>query len=128
MSKMKVEKQVRKHATELVKEKGYVSPVDLLVRTDRLTSKQIEDWRFKKIPYLERVTVGNLSKLNHILKALKTFAGDQHLQPSKSVYKSWGKGPKKYLQFAKKAHPYMEELYSTHYVRKARGWITLVNY
>ncbi len=68
MSKVKVEKQVRRHATELVKEKGYVSPVDLLVRTDRLTPKQVEDWRFKKIPYLERVTVGNLSKLNHILK------------------------------------------------------------
>ena len=120
MSKMKVEKQVRKHATELVKEKGYVSPVDLLVRTDRLTSKQIEDWRFKKIPYLERVTVGNLSKLNHILKTLKKFAGEQNLKPSKTVYKSWGKGPKKYLQFSKNAHPYMEELYSTHYVRKAR--------
>src|SRR5699024_10388339 len=113
-------KQVRKHATELVKEKGYVSPVDLLVRTDRLTSKQIEDWRFKKIPYLERVTVGNLSKLNHILKTLKKFDGEENLKTYKTVYKSWVKGPKKYLQFSKKAHRYMEELYSTQYVRKAR--------
>lgn len=51
---------MRKHiwacAGQLVDEKGYVSAVDLLVKLKRLTKKQVEDWRFKRIPYLERVT------------------------------------------------------------------------
>jgi len=57
-----------------MKEKGYISPIDLLVRMDRITIKQVEDWRFKRISYLERVTIGNLANLNHILKALRKFA------------------------------------------------------
>lgn len=74
MSRKKIEANVRKNAIELMKEKGYISPIDLLVRMDRITMKQVEDWRFKRISYLERVTIGNLANLNHILKALRKFA------------------------------------------------------
>jgi len=116
MSRKKIEQSVRQKATELMEEKGYISPVDLLVKMDRLTSKQVEDWRLKRIPYLERITVGGLGKLNHILKSLKKFAQEQNLKPSITVYKSWGKGPKNQLQFSKSGSPYMEEQYSTHYV------------
>lgn len=121
MSKQKIEQRVRQHATELVKEKGYVSPVDLLVKMERLTPKQVEEWRLKRIPYLEQVTVGDLGKLNHTLKALKKFAKEQNLKHSITVYKSWGKGPKKLLRFSKTGYPYMEELYATHYVRLKKG-------
>ncbi|WP_100010520.1 hypothetical protein [Lentibacillus sediminis] len=118
MSQKKIEQRVRAKATELLMEKGYISPVDLLVRMDRLTPKQVEDWRLKRIPYLERVAVGGLGKMNHILKTLKKFAQEQNLKPSTTVYKSGGKGPKKQLQFSKSGIPYMEEQYSTHYVRR----------
>jgi len=120
MSRKKIEANVRKNAIELMKEKGYISPVDLLIRMDRITIKQVEDWRFKRISYLERVTIGNLANLNHILKALRKFAQEQKLQPSMTVYKSWGKGPKKRLQFSKTANPYMEEQYATHYVQSKK--------
>lgn len=122
MSKKKIEKRVRRHAAELMTEKGYISPVDLLIKMERLTPKQMENWRFKRISYLEKVTVGNLAKLNHTLKTLKKVAKEQNLKPSTTVYKSWGKGPKKRLRFSKSGSPYMEELYSTHYVRaKSKG-------
>lgn len=121
MSKQKIGKSVRKNATELVKEKGYISPVDLLVKMDRLTSEQVKDWRFKRIPYLERVTAGNLSKINHILESLKKFAKEQNLKPSVTVYKSWGKGPKKLLRFSKSKSPHIDEIYSTHYVRRKQA-------
>lgn len=118
MTKKKIEERVYKYATELLVEKGFVSPIDLLIKMDKITSKQVQDWRLKKIPYLERVTVGNLSKLNHILKTLARFAREQDLKSSITVYKSWGKGPKKTLRFSKTGNAYMEKLYSTHYVRK----------
>ncbi|MFD2759933.1 hypothetical protein [Lentibacillus juripiscarius] len=121
MSRKTIEKMVYRHATGLMKEKGYISPVDLLVKMDRITPKQVEDWRFKRIPYLEKVTVGGLGKMNHILKTLKKFATEQELKPSLTVYKSWGKGPKKLLRFSKTGDPYMEERYATHYVRKSNN-------
>ncbi|MFD1850913.1 hypothetical protein [Oceanobacillus bengalensis] len=116
MPKKKMEQSIYRYATELIKEKGYVSPVDLFVKMERLTQKQAEDWRFKRIPYLERVVIGNLSKLNNILKILEKYAREKNLKPSITVYKSWGKGPKKLLRFSKTANPHLEELYSTHYV------------
>jgi hypothetical protein len=117
MSRQKIRESVRQCATQLVFEKGYVAPVDLLLKMERISPKQLEDWRFKRIPYLERVTVGNLGKLNKILQDLKEFAKSNELTPSKTVYKSWGKGPKRILRFSKTGNPQMEESYRTHYVK-----------
>ncbi|MDQ0219184.1 hypothetical protein [Peribacillus cavernae] len=117
MSKKDIEKRVFSCAGQVLYEKGYISPIDILIKMERITPKQAEDWRFKRIPYLERVTIGNLSKLNHILKSLAKFARERNLQPSKRVYMSWGKGAKQRLRFSKSDSPYMEELYSTHYVK-----------
>ena len=116
MSKKRIEESVYRNAIVLLEEKGYISPVELLVMMDRLKSKEVEDWRFKRIPYLERVIAGNLGKVNHILQTLKKFAGEQNLKPSITVYKSWGKGPKKLLRFSKTGNADLEKLYSTHYV------------
>lgn len=120
MSRKKLEAKVHIAANKLVEEKGYVSPIDLLVEMDRLTIKQVEEWRFRKIPYLERVVLGNLSKMNIILKTLHKFAEDNHLKLSGTVYRSWGKGPKKLLRFSKSGDPNVEKAYSTHYVRKSK--------
>ncbi|PLR86790.1 hypothetical protein CVD25_18105 [Bacillus canaveralius] len=117
MSRKDIEKKVYSCASELLHEKGYVSPVDLLIKMDRLTKKQVEEWRFGKIPYLERVTIGNLSKLHHTLQTLEKFARKEELKSSKTVYMQWGKGAKRPLRFSKTGNPHMEGMYSTHYVR-----------
>ena len=117
MSKQDIYKRVNKCAEELLDEKGYVSPVELLVRMDRLKAKQVKDWRFRRIPYLERVAVGSLGKMNTILQALRKYGMSAGLKPSRTVYMSWGKGAKQRLRFSKSGAPSMEELYSTHYVR-----------
>ena len=43
---------------EILKSGSVVAPVEVLLRLQRITKKQYEDWRFGRIPYLERVTVG----------------------------------------------------------------------
>lgn len=118
MSKIRLEESVYRNAIVLLEEKGFVSPIELLVKMDRLKSQEVEDWRFKRIPYLERVITGDLGKLNHILLTLMKFAEERNLKPSITVYKSWGKGPKKLLRFSKTGNPRMEKLYSTNYVKK----------
>jgi hypothetical protein len=116
MTTKDIENRVYSCAAQLLHEKGYLSPVDLLVKMERLTLKQIEDWRFNRIPNLERVTIGNLSRLNKILSALRKYAQEQNLKPSITTYLSWGKGPKRQLSFSKTGSPYLERQYSTHYV------------
>ena len=39
---------------ELLKKNSGVSPLDVLLHTQRITQQQVEDWRFGRIPYLER--------------------------------------------------------------------------
>lgn len=120
MNRHKLRKKVWECAGQLIAEKGYVSPVDLFVKMERLTPQQVEDWRFRRIPYLERVAIGNLSKMNMVLLALREFAGSAKLKPSLTVYKSWGKGPKQRLRFSKHGLPSVEEMYSTHYVAQTK--------
>ncbi|MDW7650375.1 MAG: hypothetical protein SCK29_00945 [Bacillota bacterium] len=117
MGKEQLYKRVHCCAEELLAEKGYIIPVELLVRMDRLKAKRVEDWRFRRIPYLERVTGGSLGKMNTILQALREFARASGLKPSRTVYMSWGKGPKVRLRFSKSGTAYMEELYSTHFIQ-----------
>lgn len=121
MNRHNLRKRVWECAGQLVAEKGYVSPVDLLVKMERVTPQQVEDWRFRRIPYLERITAGNLASMNTILLALREFAGSAGLKPSLTAYLSWGKGPKQRLRFSKYGSPAVEEKYATHYVavRKA---------
>lgn len=128
LSKKRIEQSVYQNATILLKEKGYISPVELLVQMDRLREKQVGDWRLKRIPYLERVIAGNSGKLNHILLTLNNFAREQNLKPSVTIYKSWGKGPKKLLRFSKTGNPHLEKIYSTHYVRKSSNEDSESNY
>lgn len=117
MSKDDMRKRIWSCAGQLVQEKGYVSAVDLLVKMDRVTQKQVEDWRFKRIPYLERVVSGNLGKMKFILDELRAFGKNANLKPSQTGYVSWGKGTKQRLQFSKSGDPNIEAMYSTHYVR-----------
>lgn len=117
MSRDKLVQRVNLCAGQLVAEKGYVSPVDLLVKMERITAAQVEDWRRRRIPYLERVTQGGLGKMNTILLALREFATGDGLRPSPTVYMSWGSGPKHRLRFSKSGAPHLETMYSTHYVK-----------
>lgn len=120
MSRHDLRKRVWECAGQLIAEKGCVSPVELLVKMERLSPKQVEDWRFRRIPYLERVTNGNLGKMNTILLMLREFARSAQLKPSLTVYMSWGKGPKQKLRFSKYGSRPVEDMYATHYVLQTK--------
>lgn len=120
MSRRDIHKNVWTCAEKLVDKNGYVSPIELLVKMERVTLKQVEDWRFRRVPYLERLTAGNLAKMNTIFVALREFAKASGLRPSLTVYVSWGKGPKQRLRFSQSGNSHIEEMYSTHYVRNKK--------
>lgn len=119
MNRQELEKKVRHCVNVLVREKGYASPLDLFLRMEKITPKLVEEWRFRRVPYLERVIQGGLGRLNVILEVFHRTAKEMNLKPSTTVYMSYGKGKKIPLQFSKSGHPYFERRYSTHYVKPA---------
>jgi Fe-S-cluster containining protein len=110
--------RVRAATAVVLRQKGYVSVVDVLVEMKRLTPAHLEDWRFGRIPYLERVVQGNLSKLSLIGREIRSVAQAQGLTPSVTFYRRWGKGPKRALRFSKSGDPSVELAYATHWVSK----------
>ncbi|MFD1175331.1 hypothetical protein ACFQ3W_03325 [Paenibacillus puldeungensis] len=40
----------------------------------KITPKLVEEWRFGRVPYLERVLLGNLSQLSFIMSTLREEA------------------------------------------------------
>jgi hypothetical protein len=117
--KDKYYKKVTAAVHELLKDGFVVVPVEVLIKLGYLTKEDYEDWRFGRIPYLERVIGCNLSKVNRILRILRLHAADRGLYPSFTGYKKWGKGHKFLLRFSKSGKPWMELLYSTHYVARS---------
>lgn len=102
---------------EILKRGEVVATVDVLVEMGRLTRKNVEDWRFGRIPYLERVFLGNLGKASRILRIIHLHASASNLRPSQTVYRRWGKGKQDRLRFTRCGDPNIEKAYATHFLR-----------
>lgn len=117
MNRQDLQKKIRHTVHQLIWEKGYASPLDLFLKMEKISPKLVEEWRFGRVPYLERVVRGNLSQFNFILAKLREVARELELKESYTVYMSWGKGQKRPLRFSKSGDSHIERLYSTHYVK-----------
>lgn len=109
--------RIVKAVDNILASREVVSTVDVFVNMGLLSSKDLEDWRFGRIPYLERVIHCNLSKASRILRILRMHVHDLNMKPSHTVYKRFGKGPKQLLRFSKTGDPNIEAAYSLHYLR-----------
>ena len=70
--------------------------------------------------------IGNLSKMNRLLRILDIHACSLGLTPSQTAYHKWGRGGKGLvLRFSKSGEPGLEAAYSRHYVRKAAAQIEM---
>lgn len=93
-----------------------VAPVDVLVGMGLLAPEHLEAWRRGRVPYLERVIHGNLTRLSRLLRVLRFHAHDLNLVPSVTAYRRWGKGPREPLRFTKGGDPKLEDAYARHFV------------
>ena len=71
-----------------------VAPVDVLIEMGNLTKINHDAWRQGKVPYLERVFEGSLSKANRILRIIGFHAHDLNMVPNITQYHQKGKGKK----------------------------------
>jgi hypothetical protein len=98
-----------------------VAPVDVLVRMDVIAARDLEDWRFGRVPYLERVIRGSLSRSSRLLRILGFHCHDLKLVPSHTAYVKWGKGPRLPLRFTKTCEARLEKIYARHFVWPGKG-------
>ena len=113
--------RIARAAEQILARGKVVTPVDVLVRMHLLAPERLEDWRRGRVPYLERVIDGNLTRLSRLLRILRFHAHDLELVPSITVYTRWGWGPKQRLRFTKTADPKLEEAYARHFVWPGKG-------
>lgn len=117
MNNKELLKKVLSVTGPLLKEKGYISFVDVFIKLGYLDPMDYEDWRRKRIPYLEKVIKVNLKKINFVMKAIRKNSMNDKLKQSLTAYKSWGKGKKVSLRFSKSGEESIEKLYATHFIK-----------
>lgn len=106
---------VKAFARILIK-RDVVAPIDVFIEMGNLSQMHHDSWRQGKVPYLERVIEGNLSKANRILRIIGFHAHDLNMVPSITIYHTWGKGKKRPLRFSKSGNKKLEDSYSRHYL------------
>ena len=70
LNRLDIEKRLGGITSNLLREKGYISFVDVFISMEKLSKEDYENWRFEKVPYLERVIKVNLA--NEEAKSPKT--------------------------------------------------------
>jgi hypothetical protein len=105
----------------LLREKGFVAPLELFIRMDLLSPESVENWRRGRIAHLERVMHCNLAKASRILRILRMHAHDLDLKPSLTEYKRWSKGSRPLLRFSKTGDHNIEDAYARHFVSPRKG-------
>jgi uncharacterized protein with PIN domain len=93
-----------------------VAPVDVLIEMGNLTKQNVEAWRRGKVPYLEYVVEGNLSKATRILRIIGFHVHDLNMVPQRTVYRQSDRSKNRVLQFTKSGIKKLEEAHSRHYV------------
>lgn len=117
MNNVELKDKIYSVVNSILEEKIYISPVDVLMGAGILSVEDYENWRFGRVPYLEKVCKTSLSKLSFVMKELRTYAREKHLKPSWTAYNQWGvKGRKVPLRFSKSGDPSIEKAYATHFI------------
>ena len=116
MNRTELKNKILKISNQLIADKGFICSIDILCELNYLDKAQINDWRFGKIPYLEKVCGKNLGTLTFINKTIKKIAKDLKLKPSWTAYNKFGKGVKTRLIFSKTREDNIENAYATHYI------------
>lgn len=120
MNIKELEKKINSISWQLIREKGYMCPVDILIELGYLSKKDYDAWRFGKVSYLEKVVMVNLGKLSTINRIIRQTGRKSGLKESLTIYKKYGKGPKRQLIFSKSRNYNIEKAYATHYLDNDR--------
>lgn len=113
-----LETRVATAAEAALKERGYVTAIDILLGLGWLDPERLEAWRRGQVSDLERVTHANLHKISSAMHLFRAWARRRGLRPSESVYRTRG-GHRRPLRFSRSGDERIEAAYRTHFVSPA---------
>ncbi len=94
----------------LLKDSDEISPVAILIQIGNLSPQSLDAWRHGRIPYLEKVFQGSLSKANRYLQIIGFHAHDLNMVPFHHTYCQIGKKNK--LRFTRSGSLDVENSYA----------------
>ena len=118
MGSEELSERVARSAAEVLAEKDYVAPLDVLVRMGWLAPARVQEWRQGRVPCLERVVQANLSKISDAMRLFRRWAVDNGLHPSETAYVARTRDRRR-LQFSVTGKAEIELAYRTHWVSPA---------
>jgi hypothetical protein len=86
-----------------------------------LGAADLQAWRLGRVPFLEKVIQGNLSRLPRFLRILGFLCHDLNLTATTTAYVRRGKGARRPLRFTKTGEPRLERIYARHFVWPGEG-------
>jgi len=120
MDRKNLKGQIHNAIYQNVREKGWAALVDVLMGIGVLSKENYENWRFGRIPFLEKVCQANLRQLSEIMREIRAYADKNDLKPSWTCYHQWGENNKIKLCFSKTGDEKIEYHYATHFVDTKR--------
>ena len=110
-----LEERVRSAAEAALRERKFVTAIDVLTGIGWLLPEQVEAWRRGQVPYLERVVHANLHKISTAMHLLRAWASAKGLRPSETAYMSHTRH-RHVLRFSRSGDESIERAYRTHFV------------
>lgn len=83
--------QVERAVAAILASSKVVAPVDVIVQLGWLSTADLENWRFGRVPYLERVIRCNLTRLSRFLRILGFHCHELNLTASQTAYVKWAR-------------------------------------
>lgn len=103
--------KVVKAVDEILVDQYIVETTEVFIKMGMLERKKMDDWSAGRIPYLEKVLSGSLSKLNRILSVLRFYVHDLNLVSQHNLKKNG----KTVLIYSKNKSSKLERAYSLEY-------------
>ncbi|MEW5849286.1 MAG: DUF2293 domain-containing protein [Myxococcota bacterium] len=114
MNDEELRQRVPRLAGLALKNKGFVSSLDVMMALGWLSEEDHQAWRRGQVPYLERVVKTNLAKITTAMRAFHAWAQQSQLTPSPTVYQH----KSHHLRFSKSGDEGIEQRYRTHYLKR----------
>lgn len=114
----KLAKRVAHAATAALERQHYVTAIDVLIGLGWLAPAHVDEWRQRRLPFLEAAIQTDPAKVAAALLAMHAWATAAQLRPSETAYvaRSAAREP---LQFSSSGDATIERAYRTHWLSPA---------
>ena len=81
-----IDRRVVRAAEAALAKRKFVTAIDVLVGVGWLEPRRVDEWRQRRVEYLERVTVASLGKISTAMRSFRRWAQARGLKPSETAY------------------------------------------